>query len=126
MPALNRIANKLKIDCAPACVGFNFGQRGALPKFEGYVVCSEYEDILREAWEEEQIIIAKREKEKREKRIYGNWKKIIKGLLIRSRLAAKYNFGAEKDEEVEKPSKTSGAVKRGKQSKTTNKKLRVL
>ncbi|XP_058800685.1 DNA repair protein complementing XP-C cells homolog [Phymastichus coffea] len=98
LPGLNRIARKLNIDCAQACVGFNFGCRGALPAFEGYVVCEEYEDTLREAWEEEQIEAQKRAKEKREKRIYGNWKKLIKGLIIRERLAAKYNF---KDEEID-------------------------
>ncbi|XP_016844179.1 DNA repair protein complementing XP-C cells homolog isoform X2 [Nasonia vitripennis] len=97
LPALNRVARKLNIDCAPACVGFNFGCRGALPAFEGYVVCAEYEDTVREAWEEEQVEAQKRAKERREKRIYGNWKKLIKGLLIREKLAAKYNFGDDDD-----------------------------
>lgn len=94
---MNRVARKLNIDCAQACTGFNFGCRGALPAFEGYVVCEEYEDTLREAWEEEQIESQKRAKEKREKRIYGNWKKLIKGLFIREKLAVKYNFKGETD-----------------------------
>ncbi|KAJ8676658.1 hypothetical protein QAD02_012445 [Eretmocerus hayati] len=101
LPALSRIARKLNIDCAPACVGFNFGGRGALPAFEGFVVCSEYEDTLRDAWEQEQIDSQKRNKEKREKRIYGNWKKLIKGLLIKQKLAAKYNFDTEEQGESE-------------------------
>ncbi|OAD60084.1 DNA repair protein complementing XP-C cells like protein [Eufriesea mexicana] len=92
---LYRIARKLNIDCAPAVVGFNFGPMGAVPAIEGYVVCSEYEDTLREAWEAEQIEAAKRAKEKREKRVYGNWKKLIHGLFIRERLAAKYEFSEE-------------------------------
>ncbi|XP_053989159.1 DNA repair protein complementing XP-C cells homolog [Hylaeus volcanicus] len=95
LPALNRIARKLNIDCAPAVVGFNFGCMGAVPAIEGYVVCSEYEDTLREAWEAEQVEAAKRAKEKREKRVYGNWKKLIQGLFIRERLAARYNFSQE-------------------------------
>ncbi|XP_011298002.1 DNA repair protein complementing XP-C cells homolog [Fopius arisanus] len=95
LPGLNRIAKKLHIDCAPACVGFNFGCRGALPAFEGFVVAEEHEDTLREAWEEEQIAAAKRAKEKREKRIWGNWRKLIRGLMIKQRLAVKYDLGAD-------------------------------
>lgn len=101
VPALNRVARKLNIDCAPACVGFNFGCRGALPAFEGFVVCAEYEDTVRDAWEREQVEAEKRNKEKREKRIYGNWRKLIKGLFIKERLAAKYKF-KESEEDVDK------------------------
>lgn len=95
VPGLGRIAKKLQIDCAPACVGFNFGCRGALPAFEGFVVAEEYEDTLREAWEEEQIEAAKRARDKRDKRIWGNWRKLIRGLMIRERLATKYEFQAD-------------------------------
>ncbi|KOC67990.1 DNA repair protein complementing XP-C cells like protein [Habropoda laboriosa] len=95
LPALNRIARKLNIDCAPAVVGFNFGSMGAVPALEGYVVCTEYEDTLREAWEAEQVEAIKRAKEKQEKRVYGNWKRLIHGLLIRERLIAKYQFSKE-------------------------------
>lgn len=35
----------------------------------------------------------RKENEKIEQRVYGNWKKLIKGLLIRERLKAKYDFG---------------------------------
>ncbi|CAL7942086.1 unnamed protein product [Xylocopa violacea] len=108
LPGLNRIARKLNIDCAPAVVGFNFGCMGAVPAIEGYVVCSEYEDTLREAWEAEQVEAARRAKEKREKRVYGNWKRLIQGLLIRERLAAKYQFSEEtkSTNKRRKPNKT--------------------
>lgn len=81
----------MDIDCVPAVVGFNFSGCGSHPAFEGYVICEEYEDVLRNAWEEEQIQAEKRSIEKREKRIYGNWRKLIGGLLIKLRLAAKYS-----------------------------------
>lgn len=42
---------------------------------------------------QEQEEAEKREQEKIEKRVYGNWKRLIKGLLIRERLKAKYDFG---------------------------------
>lgn len=38
---------------------------------------------------------ARRAKEKDEKEVYGNWKRLIKGLLIRERLKARYDFGSE-------------------------------
>lgn len=117
LPGLNRIARKLNIDCAPAVVGFNFGGMGAVPAFEGFIVCSEFADILSEAWQTEQIEATKRAKEKRDKRIYGNWRKLIKGLLIRERLAAKYNFCEE-----EKPTVSN---KRSKQKKGVGKKVKM-
>lgn len=98
MPGLARVARKLNIDCAPAVVGFNFGGRGAMPATQGYVVCEEYEHVLRDAWKTEQVEAEKRAKLKREKTIYSNWKKIIKGLLIRKRLAYKYDVDDGKEE----------------------------
>lgn len=100
-----------------AVVGFNFGCRGAVPATEGFVVCAEYEDILREAWEAEQVEATKRAIEKREKRIYGNWKKLIKGLLIKEKLSQKYEFQEE--------SKTDQSNKRLKQRKGTAKKFKA-
>ena len=35
----------------------------------------------------------KRNIEKREKIIYGNWRRLIRGLLIKERLKIKYSFG---------------------------------
>lgn len=95
LPGLNRIARKLNIDCAPAVIGFKFGCMGSVPAFEGFVVCAEYEDVLREAWETEQIEARKRAREKRYKRIYGNWRKLIDGLRIKEKLAEKYEFETE-------------------------------
>ena len=117
LPGLYRVARKLNIDCASAVVGFNFGGMGAVPALEGFVVCAEYEDTLREAWEAEQVEAMKRAKEKRDKRVYGNWKRLIHGLIIRERLVAKYEFS----EEI----KTVATKKRAKHKKTDAKKTRV-
>ncbi|GBN10240.1 DNA repair protein complementing XP-C cells [Araneus ventricosus] len=91
LPGINRVAKKLGIDCSPAVVGFD-GHKGSVhPVFEGFVVCEEFKDTILAAWDEEQENIRKREEEKREKRIYGNWKKLIRGLLIRERIKLKYD-----------------------------------
>ncbi|KAL1427533.1 hypothetical protein MTO96_017238 [Rhipicephalus appendiculatus] len=89
-PGLARVASKLNIDCVPAVVGFEGHCRGVHPVFDGWVVCEEFKDTLMAAWEEEQANISNREEEKRLKRIYGNWKKLIKGVLIKEKLRMKY------------------------------------
>ena len=66
-------------------------------RFDGWVVCEEYEDTLMGALEEYEAELAQKEKDKLEKRIYGNWKKLIKGLLIRERLRNRYGKGKSKN-----------------------------
>ncbi|XP_053696724.1 DNA repair protein complementing XP-C cells homolog [Sabethes cyaneus] len=92
LPGLNRICKKLGIDCAQAVTGFDFHGGSSHPVYDGFVVCEEYKDLVVDAWYQEQEQDEKREREKYEKRVYGNWKKLIKGLLIRKKLQNKYNF----------------------------------
>lgn len=103
VPNLNKVCKKLGIDCASAIVGFDFHGGWSHPVYNGFVVCKEFEEVVTEAWFQEEEEQEKKETEKREKRIYGNWKKLIKGLLIKARLQAKYNFENEESdiEEVE-------------------------
>lgn len=92
LPGLQRVANKLGIDCAAAVVGFdaNCGNYGAHPVVDGFIVCEEFEETLRMAWEEDQVNGRKREEEKRQKRIWDNWRRLIKAAQIRERLRVKY------------------------------------
>lgn len=92
LPALLRIANKLGIDCAAAVVGFDNhrGSYGAHPVIDGFIVCTEHEETLRMAWEEEQENHKQREESKRQKRIWDNWKRLIKAAQIREKLRVKY------------------------------------
>ncbi|XP_047004381.1 DNA repair protein complementing XP-C cells homolog [Schistocerca americana] len=97
IPGLNRVARKLQIDCAPAVIGFDFHCGASHPVYDGFVVCEEYKDVLAEAWQAEEEEADRRYEEKRLKRIYGNWRRLIKGLLIRERLKARYDFGPVKE-----------------------------
>eukprot|EP00079_Xenopus_tropicalis_P011875 XP_002938269.2 PREDICTED: DNA repair protein complementing XP-C cells isoform X2 [Xenopus tropicalis] len=90
VPNLHRVARKLDIDCVKAITGFDFHGGYSHPVNDGYVVCEEHKDILLAAWENEQADIEQKQKEKREKRALGNWKLLVKGLLIRERLKARY------------------------------------
>ncbi|KAL3286502.1 hypothetical protein HHI36_001007 [Cryptolaemus montrouzieri] len=114
LPGLNKIARRMNIDCASAIVGFDYHGGWSHPVYDGFVVCEEFEDELVAAWNIEQEEIEKKEQEKYEKRVYGNWKKLIKGLFIRERLKAKYGFGQE-DEQTTSTSSSNG----GKEKKTS-------
>lgn len=91
-PGLGRLAAKLNIDAAPAVTGFDCvkNHRVTRPIIEGIVICAEYEEVLLDAWRESQANLREKEKQKREKRIYDNWKRLIKGLIIRQNLKIKY------------------------------------
>ncbi|XP_025231135.1 DNA repair protein complementing XP-C cells isoform X6 [Theropithecus gelada] len=95
LPNLHRVARKLDIDCVQAITGFDFHGGYSHPVTDGYIVCEEFRDVLLTAWENEQAIIEKKEKEKREKRALGNWKLLAKGLLIRERLKRRYGPKSE-------------------------------
>lgn len=48
--------------------------------------------LFADAWNREQEEIDRKETEKYENRVYGNWKKLIKGLRIRQYVNRKYNY----------------------------------
>ncbi|XP_036036301.1 DNA repair protein complementing XP-C cells isoform X2 [Onychomys torridus] len=95
LPNLHRVARKLGIDCVQAITGFDFHGGYCHPVTDGYIVCEEFRDVLLTAWENEQAIIEKKEKEKKEKRALGNWKLLVRGLLIRERLQLRYGAKSE-------------------------------
>ncbi|XP_055640888.1 uncharacterized protein LOC129778176 [Toxorhynchites rutilus septentrionalis] len=90
---ISRICRRLKVDYAPAVVGFGLHAGGNHPVFEGIVICKQFEQQVLEEYERDQVEQERRKLEKREKVIYDRWAKLIKGLLIRNRLRNKYNFG---------------------------------
>lgn len=96
---LNRIARKLNIDCAPAMIGFDYHSGWSHPVYDGFVVCEEFKDTLIDAWNEDQAEQARKAEEKRIKRIYDNWKKLIQGMLIKERVREKYGRSSPADDE---------------------------
>lgn len=95
LPNLNRVCRKMGVDCAQAVIGFDFHSGSSHPTFDGFVVCEEFADDVIKQWEIEQEEQIRKATEKREARVFGNWKKLIKGLLIRERLKRKFNFGGD-------------------------------
>ncbi|XP_047484452.1 DNA repair protein complementing XP-C cells homolog [Penaeus chinensis] len=110
---LNRIARKLNIDCAPAMIGFDYHSGWSHPVYDGFVVCEEFKDTLIDAWNEDQAEQARKAEEKRIKRIYDNWKKLIQGMLIKERVREKYGRSSPSDdEEMEERKKIAKEIKK--------------
>ncbi|XP_050071827.1 DNA repair protein complementing XP-C cells homolog [Anopheles maculipalpis] len=92
LPGLNRICRRLRIDCAQAITGFEYRSGGCQAVYDGFVVCEEFRDRLLDEWYREQVELQEKEDERRRKRIYGNWRRLIMGLCIRKKLKDRYNF----------------------------------
>ncbi|XP_050085964.1 DNA repair protein complementing XP-C cells homolog [Anopheles aquasalis] len=92
LPGLNKVCKRLQIDCAPALTGFDMAKMRVVPVYDGFVVCEEFAEKAVEEWYKDMEEEERREQEKLEKRVYGNWKRLIKGLLVRRKLQNKYNF----------------------------------
>ena len=121
-------------------VDWNYIAAGrSVPKLDGIVVCSEFQDLLIEAWEQEQQRLEQERLQRRQKRAIANWRKLTrgedrlaerepsfllltnsfhflvtanKGLLIRAALQAKY--GDHVDESaISHPSSSSASPVQG-------------
>ena len=57
---------------------------------EGIVVAEEYEDVLREAWQQQEQLLIEKDIQKREGRVVERWKRLTRGLLIRERVRRTY------------------------------------
>lgn len=108
LKGLKRICNKLEVDFAEAVVGFEFGNKMAVPVIHGVVIAKENEQAVREAhrvWAEEQRI---KEEGKIEKQALDMWRKMLMGLRIRERVADEYGTFDVGDDEVPNARKTRG------------------
>ncbi|RMZ81750.1 hypothetical protein DV738_g2086, partial [Chaetothyriales sp. CBS 135597] len=85
-----RICKKLDIDFAEAVVGFEFGNKRAVPVIQGVVVAEENELLVRNAWKEHEEAQRKREEAKMEKLVLGLWRKFLMGLRIRKEVGQVY------------------------------------
>ena len=71
-------------------LGFDAHGGGSHPVIEGIVVCQEFEQVLHDALEQQKKAAMEREKKKKDERITKNWRKLIRGLIIKQNLAKKY------------------------------------
>lgn len=104
-----RICKKLEIDFAEAVVGFEFGNKMAVPVILGVVIAEENEDAVRDAWRAWSEEQKKKEEGKLEKLVLEMWRKFVLGLRIRDRVQEDYGMdlgpanlskGVNKDEPI--------------------------
>ena len=83
-----RVCRKLGFDYAEAVVGFDFGNKMAVPVIQGVVIAEENRQLLIDAWNEEELARQVREDEKRHKLVLSTWRKFLMGLRIFNRFRA--------------------------------------
>lgn len=83
-----RVCKKLGIDYAEAVIGFEFGNKMAVPVIRGVVVAEENGPGLIEAWEVEEQARQVKEDEKRLKLVLSTWRKFLMGLRILDKIRA--------------------------------------
>lgn len=105
VPGLKNVCKRLKVDCAPAVIGFDFHGGWSHPVFDGFVICKEFEEKVIDEWNRAEDEYEKKEEERYQERVWGNWKKLIKAMLIREKLKLKYNFEQFLEPDKKKTSK---------------------
>ncbi|RMZ80834.1 hypothetical protein DV737_g2857, partial [Chaetothyriales sp. CBS 132003] len=90
-----RICKRLGIDFAEAVVGFEFGNKRAVPVIQGVVVAEENEMRVRNAWREFDEAQRKKEETKMEKLVLDLWRKFVMGLRIRKEVGQVYGHRGE-------------------------------
>ena len=63
---------------------------------EGFVVCAEFEEVLRQACREDSIIQAQQRKKKRRQRAVANWKLLFRTWRAKRKVEKKYVIKKDK------------------------------
>ena len=64
---------------------------------EGIVVAAENEEMVLDAWREEEELRREKEAAKKEKAVLARWKKFLVGLRIRQRINQVYGTGTTRE-----------------------------
>ncbi|KAI5816853.1 putative DNA excision repair complex component [Pyronema omphalodes] len=107
-----RVAKKLGIDYAEAVVGFEFRQQRAVPEIQGIVVAEENEELVRDAWHEEEQERRRKEDTKREKDTLARWRRFLLKARVLKKLRAEWeaSHGAEMEKVDVNPFVRKGAT----------------
>jgi len=93
-----QIAKRLNIDYAEAVTDIDIAGHHYVPVISGIVVTKENAEIILSKYNFFEKDRQRKIKEKKEKRIYSNWRRLIKKLITREHLIMKYGYG-NKDSE---------------------------
>ncbi|XGW29854.1 hypothetical protein V3C99_009139 [Haemonchus contortus] len=96
LPGLVSIARRLGgLECVPALTGWDFNSGTNFPIIDGACVLEEDADKFINEWKRLEATKEERENKRREERVLGNWKKLIRGILRLHYVKSK--FGATKE-----------------------------
>ncbi|KIH65548.1 DNA repair protein Rad4 [Ancylostoma duodenale] len=110
LPGLPSIARRLGgLECVPAVVGWEFNSCSNFPIIEGACVLEKDAPLFVNEWKRLEATREERENKKREERVLGNWRKLIRGILRLHYVKSK--FGATKEKAKSKKKKESVADK---------------
>ena len=118
-PRIAAIARKLGVDYAEAMVGFEVRGGRSIPKFEGIVVTERNAEWVLDAYREKEREVKEKEDKKRWERVSFNWRRLVKGAVVRAKLMAELkdrNESLEGKDEEQKSSKKGKTGKRGKKA----------
>ncbi|KAL8161180.1 hypothetical protein V2J09_012669 [Rumex salicifolius] len=103
LPRLVPIVERLKIDFAPAMVGFEFRNGRSVPVYEGLVVCTEFQDAILEAYAEVEERREKEQKKKDERQALTRWYQLLSSIVTRRRLNESYGHHASQQTKADPP-----------------------
>lgn len=85
-PRIGSAAKKLKVDYAPAVVGFERSKGRTTPSTLGIVVCKEFMDAVLSTYKEMEENRKVSEKKKQEQKLMNAWKNLAKSTIIKYKL----------------------------------------
>ncbi|XP_030522585.1 DNA repair protein RAD4 [Rhodamnia argentea] len=91
LPRIFAVAKRLEIDYATAMVGFEFRNGRATPVYEGIVVCSEFKDVILEAYAEGEERRRAEERKRNEAEATSRWYQLLSSIVTRQRLNNRYS-----------------------------------
>ena len=116
-PRIAAIARKLGVDYAEAMVGFEVRGGRSIPRFDGIVVIERNAEWVLDAYREREREVKEREDKKRWERVSFNWRRLVKGAVVRAKLMAELKerneSGEGQEEEQKSGKKASKHGKRG-------------
>ncbi|XP_015696104.1 DNA repair protein RAD4 isoform X2 [Oryza brachyantha] len=124
LPRLFQVAKRLGIDYAPAMVGFDYRSGRCHPVFDGIVVCSEFKNIILEAYAEEEEQRQAEERKQQEAQALIRWYQLLCSVVTRQRLKDSYKAPSS-DHGPSGPSKDSSQQKSTNDTRSSETKTRA-
>eukprot|EP00736_Rhodelphis_marinus_P004007 Rmarinus@m.29436 len=90
LPHIAKTAKKMRIDYAPAMVGFEHKRGKSIPVIEGIVICEDNKEPLLKQYSMEQKRKEDRAKDLLRMTIISRWRHLIRGAVARSAVHAQY------------------------------------